>query len=40
MPYVIISRHLSHEDLASAIVYVRSIPPAHIKQPKHCLPMP
>jgi mono/diheme cytochrome c family protein len=36
MPYHYF-RHLSDEDLASAIVYVRSIPPVHIKQPETLL---
>ena len=33
MPYQYF-QHLSDEDLAAAIVYVRSIPPAHIQRPK------
>jgi mono/diheme cytochrome c family protein len=36
MPYYYF-RNLSDEDLASAIVYVRSIAPAHIQQPKTAL---
>ena len=36
MPYHYF-RHLSDEDMASAIVYVRSIPPVHIKQPETLL---
>ena len=39
MPYQYF-RHLSDEDLASVIVYVRSIPPAHIQRPKRVLPAP
>ncbi|HVO61143.1 MAG TPA: c-type cytochrome [Terriglobales bacterium] len=31
-------RNLSDEDLASAIVYIRSLPPVHIKRPKTSLP--
>ena len=37
MPYNYF-RHLSDEDLASVIVYVRSIDPVHIKRPKTQLP--
>ncbi len=37
MPYQYL-RNLSDEDLASIIVYIRSIPPVHIERPKTLLP--
>ena len=37
MPYQYL-RNLSDEDLASIIVYIRSIPPVHIERPKTVLP--
>lgn len=38
MPYEYF-RHLSDEDLASAVVYIRSIPPVHIRRPTTVLPV-
>ncbi len=39
MPYPFF-RGLSDEDLASVVVYIRSIPPAHVQQPKTVLSAP